>query len=398
MICQGEGTQFLQWIIRAHQQPRPVRGLLKTAAQRLPHRQDFCALEGEAVVFLVFSNFKGRPRRFRFLILKNDYVFAVSIRAILWNAFDMKILVTGGAGYLGSVLVPQLLAAGHSVTVLDSFMFRQTSLADCCASDAFDVIRGDCRDERLLAGLVAKHDVFIPLAALVGAPLCDRDALGAISINRDAVRLLCRLASPSQRILMPVTNSGHGIGQPGVSCTEESPLKPISLYGTSKVEAELAVLERENSISFRLATVFGMAPRMRLDLLVNDFVYRAVNDRALVIFEGHFKRNYIHIRDVARVFLHGLENFETMRGRAYNVGLEDANLTKLELCAVIQKHLPKFVYLEAPIGEDPDKRDYIVSNQRILSTGWAPEWTLDRGICELIKGYTILKNSVYANV
>ena len=310
----------------------------------------------------------------------------------------MKILVTGGAGYLGSVLVPQLLAAGHSVTVLDSFMFRQTSLADCCASDAFDVIRGDCRDERLLAGLVAKHDAFIPLAALVGAPLCDRDALGAVSINRDAVRLLCRLASPSQRILMPVTNSGYGIGQPGISCTEESPLKPISLYGTSKVEAEQAVLERENSISFRLATVFGMASRMRMDLLVNDFVYRAVTDRALVIFEGHFKRNYIHIRDVARVFLHGLQNFETMRGRAYNVGLEDANLTKLELCAVIQKHLPKFVYLEAPIGEDPDKRDYIVSNQRILSTCWAPEWTLDRGIRELIKGYTILKNSSYANV
>jgi nucleoside-diphosphate-sugar epimerase len=309
-----------------------------------------------------------------------------------------KILVTGGAGYLGSVLVPKLLAAGHSVTVLDSFMFRQTSLADCCASEAFDVIRGDCRDERLLAELVAKHDTFIPLAALVGAPLCERDALGAVSTNRDAVRLLCRLVSPSQRVLMPVTNSGYGIGQPDISCTEESPLKPISLYGMSKVEAEQAVLERENSISFRLATVFGMAPRMRMDLLVNDFVYRAVTDRALVIFEGHFKRNYIHIRDVARVFLHGLENFQTMRGRAYNVGLEDANLTKLELCAVIQKHLPKFVYLEASIGEDPDKRDYIVSNQRILSTGWAPKWELDHGIRELIKGYTILRNSAFGNV
>jgi nucleoside-diphosphate-sugar epimerase len=308
-----------------------------------------------------------------------------------------KILVTGGAGYLGSVLVPKLLAAGHSVTVLDSFMFRQTSLADCCASNAFDVIRGDCRDERLLAELVAKHDTFIPLAALVGAPLCDRDALGAVSTNRDAVRLLCRLVSPSQRVLMPVTNSGYGIGQPDIPCTEESPLKPISLYGMSKVEAEQAVLERENSISFRLATVFGMAPRMRMDLLVNDFVYRAVTDRALVVFEGHFKRNYIHIRDVARVFLHGLENFQTMRGRAYNVGLEDANLTKLELCAVIQKHLPKFVYLEASIGEDPDKRDYTVSNQRILSTGWAPEWELDHGIRELVKGYTILRNSAFGN-
>jgi len=310
----------------------------------------------------------------------------------------MKILVTGGAGYLGSVLVPQLLAAGHSVTVLDSFMFRQNSLAECCASEAFDVVRGDCRDERLLGDLLKKHDTAIPLAALVGAPLCERDRLGAVSINRDAVRLLCQLASPSQRILMPVTNSGYGIGQPGIPCTEDSPLKPISLYGTSKVEAEQAVLERENSISFRLATVFGMSPRMRLDLLVNDFVYRAVNDRALVIFEGHFKRNYIHIRDVARVFLHAIENFETMRGRAYNVGLEDANLTKLELCAAIQKHIPSFVYLEAPIGEDPDKRDYIVSNQRILGAGWKPAHRLDDGIRELIKGYRILKNSAYANV
>jgi nucleoside-diphosphate-sugar epimerase len=310
----------------------------------------------------------------------------------------MKILVTGGAGYLGSVLVPQLLAAGHSVTVLDNFIFKQVSLAECCALETFEVVRGDCRDERVLSDLLKSHDTAIPLAALVGAPLCERDKLGTISINRDAIRSLCKLASPTQRILMPVTNSGYGIGQPGIPCTEDSPLKPISLYGTSKVEAEQAVLERENSISFRLATVFGMAPRMRLDLLVNDFVYRAVNDRALVIFEGHFKRNYIHIRDVARVFLHALENFETMRGRAYNVGLEDANLTKLELCAVIQKHLPNFVYLEAPIGEDPDKRDYIVSNQRILATGWKPAHTLDDGIRELIKGYRIVKNSSYANV
>ena len=245
---------------------------------------------------------------------------------------------------------------------------------------------------------MSKHDTIIPLAALVGAPLCNRDALGAVSTNRDAVRLICRLASKQQRVLMPVTNSGYGIGQPGIPCTEESPLNPISLYGTTKVEAEASVLERENSISFRLATVFGMSPRMRLDLLVNDFVYRAVTDRAVVIFAGHFKRNFIHVCDVTRAFQHGIANFESMRGRAYNVGLEDANLTKLELCAVIQKHLPDFVYLEAPIGEDPDKRDYVVSNERILSTGWAPQWDLDRGIRELIKGYRILRNSAYANV
>jgi nucleoside-diphosphate-sugar epimerase len=210
--------------------------------------------------------------------------------------------------------------------------------------------------------------------------------------------MICQLASPQQRILMPVTNSGYGIGEAGKFCTEESPLRPISLYGVTKVAAEKAVLARENSITFRLATVFGMSPRMRVDLLVNDFVYRAIYDRAVVIFEGHFKRNYIHIRDVAKVFLHALENFEAMKGRAYNVGLEEANLSKLELCAEIKKYLPNFVFLEAPIGEDPDKRDYIVSNQRILSTGFTPDWTLGRGIQELIKGYTILRNTVYSNV
>lgn len=308
------------------------------------------------------------------------------------------ILVTGGAGYLGSVLVPALLEAGHAVTVLDNFAHRQNSLAACCAHERFDVVRGDCRDERILKELVARHEIVIPLAALVGAPLCERDQVGAVTTNRDAVALLCKLLSREQWVLMPITNSGYGIGQPGVPCTEDSPLRPISLYGRTKVEAEAIVLERENAISFRLATVFGMSPRMRLDLLVNDFVYRAVTDRAVVVFEGHFKRNYLHVRDAAGVFLHALGNFEAMRGRPYNVGLEDANLSKLELCAKIKEHVPGFVYLEAPVGEDPDKRDYIVSNQRILSTGWRPRWSLDDGIRELLKGYRMLRNSVFANV
>lgn len=246
--------------------------------------------------------------------------------------------------------------------------------------------------------LAAKADVIIPLAALVGAPMCDRDPVAAQTTNLDAVALLCRIASREQRILMPITNSGYGVGQKDKSCTEDSPLSPISLYGVTKVKAEELVLQRENSLSFRLATVFGVSPRMRIDLLVNDFVYRAVNDRAVVVFEGHFKRNYVHIRDVARVFVHGLDRFEAMRGKPYNVGLDDANLSKLELCAAIQKQLPKFVYLEAPIGEDPDKRDYIVSNARIAATGFKPQWSLDRGIRELIKGYTIMRNSVYSNV
>ena len=309
-----------------------------------------------------------------------------------------RILITGGAGYIGSVLTPALLAAGHRVTVLDSFMFRQFTLADCCHYDTFDVVRGDCRDRRVVEKLVASADVIIPLAALVGAPLCDRDSVGATTTNEDAVRMLCDLASPSQRIILPTTNSGYGIGEKGKFCTEETPLRPISVYGVTKANAEQAVLDRENGLTFRLATVFGMSPRMRTDLLVNDFVYRAVTDRAVVIFEGHFKRNYIHIRDVAVVFLHAIDRFDEMRGRPYNVGLDDANLSKIELCAKIREYVPSFVYLEAPIGEDPDKRDYIVSNARIAEAGFRPSWSLDRGIKELIKGYRILRNSSYSNV
>ncbi|MCE0484495.1 MAG: NAD-dependent epimerase/dehydratase family protein [Methylacidiphilales bacterium] len=307
------------------------------------------------------------------------------------------VLVTGGAGYLGSILVPALLREGFAVTVLDSFLWKQNSLLECCASEHFTVVRGDCRDEALMKKLLARADVVIPLAALVGAPLCKTDPLSAQSINSEAVRMIVRLLSPQQLLLYPTTNSGYGIGEKGKFCTEESPLRPISLYGTSKMEAESAVLEK-NGMSFRLATVFGMSARMRIDLLVNDFVHRAVMDRAVVIFEGHFKRNYIHIRDVARVFIYGIRNYETMRGRPYNVGLDDANLSKLELCAKIKEHLPAFVFLEAPIGEDPDKRDYIISNTRIASTGFKTEWGLDRGIQELIKGFVILRNSIYSNV
>lgn len=308
------------------------------------------------------------------------------------------ILVTGGAGYLGSMIIPELLSLGHKVTVLDNFMFKQNPLAHVCANPEFDVIRGDARDEGLIKSAIKDVDVVIPLAALVGAPLCNNDQLGTTSINRDAVIMLTKLLSKDQRILMPITNSGYGIGEKGKFCTEESPLKPISLYGTTKVEAEAAVLERGNAISFRLATVFGMAPRFRLDLLVNDFVYRAVHDRAVVLFEADFKRNYIHIRDVARAFIHGLDNFETMKNEAYNVGLSDANLSKRELCEKIHEHIPSFVFMEAPIGEDPDKRDYIVSNEKIEATGYMPQHSLDMGIRELIKGYRMIRNAQYGNV
>jgi nucleoside-diphosphate-sugar epimerase len=309
----------------------------------------------------------------------------------------LNILITGGGGYIGSLLTPSLLQAGHRVTVLDNFLFRQNSLTDCCRYEGFEIIRGDCRDEPLLKEILREADVIIPLAALVGTPLCESDKIGTRTTNLEAIKLLCKLASREQRILMPVTNSGYGIGEPGKFCTEETPLRPISQYGISKVEAEKVVLSRENSITFRLATVFGMSPRMRTDLLVNDFVYRAVHDRALVVFEGHFKRNYIHIRDVVRVFEFGIGHFEAMRGKPYNVGLNEANLSKLELCAEIKKLIPAFVYLEAPVGKDPDQRDYIVSNARLGQTGFKTDWSLDRGIRELIKGFTILRDTLYSN-
>jgi len=309
-----------------------------------------------------------------------------------------NILITGGAGYIGSVLVPELLKANYKVTVLDNFMYRQNSLLDCCMYENFEVVNGDARNESILKELLKEVDYIIPLAALVGAPLCNRDKIGAISVNRDAVASIAKLASKEQRIIIPTTNSGYGIGQKDIFCTEETPLNPITLYGKLKVEAEKIVLNRGNSISFRLATVFGVSPRMRIDLLVNDFTYRAFKDRFVVVFEGHFKRNYIHIRDVAQAFIHAMENFDTMKNEAYNVGLSEANLSKLELCAKIKEQIPDFVYLEAPVGKDPDRRDYIVSNEKIEKTGFKPAWSLEMGIKELIKAYRIISNSKYGNI
>ena len=309
-----------------------------------------------------------------------------------------KILVTGGAGYIGSVLVPMLLREGHHVHVLESFAFSQTSLAECCIDPNFRVTRGDCRDRDTVARLMKDADYIIPLAAIVGAPACKLDAIAATSINLDAIKLILSLRSKEQRIILPNTNSGYGIGDKQSYCTEETPLRPISLYGKTKVEAERAVLDAGNCVTFRLATVFGMSPRMRIDLLVNDFVYRAVNDRAVVIFEGHAKRNYIHIRDVSRAFVRAIDQFEAMQGQPYNVGLSDANLSKLELCTQIRKQVPGFVFLEAPIGEDPDKRDYIVSNAKIEATGWRPDHGLTSGVRELVKGYRMLRNGRFSNV
>lgn len=309
-----------------------------------------------------------------------------------------RILVTGGAGYLGSTLVPELLAAGHKVTVLDNFMYKQASLNHVCHNPNFSVVKGDVRIESTVLPLLRQADIVIPLAALVGAPLCKQDPVGATTTNRDAILSMLKHLSPQQLVLMPTTNSAYGSGDKNNFCTEESPLNPISHYAIEKVEVEKHLMQHASAVSFRLATVFGMSPRMRVDLLVNDFTYRAVYDRFVVLFESHFKRNYIHVRDIARVFLHAINNADAMQGQIYNVGLSEANVSKWELCEHIQKQIPDFTFLEAPVGKDPDQRNYIVSNAKIEATGFKTSVSLDAGIAELIKGYTMLKNSLYGNV
>ena len=310
----------------------------------------------------------------------------------------MKILVTGGAGYIGSILVSELLKLGHEVIVVDNFMYNQPSLLDCCHYENLTVIRGDARDKNLISKQLKKVEAIFPLACLVGAPLCLKDPLGAQSVNFDAIKMILELRRKEQIIIFPTTNSGYGIGQKGILCTEKTPLRPISLYGKLKVESEKILLEAGNCITLRLATVFGVSPRMRLDLLVNDFTYRAFTDRFLVLFESHFKRNYIHVRDVAKVFIHCLNNFQKMKDEPYNVGLSEANLSKWELCQEIKKQLPSFYFVKAEVGEDPDKRDYLVSNEKIEATGFKPDYSIKDGITELIKSYQVIKRNQYANI
>jgi len=310
----------------------------------------------------------------------------------------VRILVTGAAGYIGSILVPELLKEGHEIVAVDDFIYGQTSLLDVCFDSRLAIHRHDVRDAGFMKPLVAKADVIIPLACIVGAPACDRKPLEARSINLDAVKMLVDMSSRDQVILSPTTNSGYGVGEKGIYCTEETPMKPISLYGRLKVELEEYLLASGHAVSLRLATVFGISPRMRLDLLVNDFTYRAVTDRFIVLFEAHFKRNYIHVRDVAGAFKHALTKYQVMKNQAYNVGLSEANLSKMELCLEIKKQVPDFCIMESEVGKDVDQRNYIVSNEKIERTGFRPKVGLQEGIRELITGYRILRRNQFSNI
>ena len=308
-----------------------------------------------------------------------------------------KILVTGAAGYIGSKLVPILLNAGHQVTCVDTLMYEPTSLMQPLLNKSCELIVEDARNEEIMKPLIEKADVIIPLACMTGAPLCNKDKLAAISINRDAVIMISKYSSPSQLIIYPCTNSGYGVGQEGIYCDEETPLNPISLYGKSKVEAEKYLLEKGNAITFRLATVFGVSPRPRLDLLVNDFTYRAFYDKAVVLFQADFKRNYLHIDDAVDAFLFAMEN-TNLTGDCFNLGYSEANLSKRELCELIKKIIPEFVYFVSEIGEDIDKRNYIISNSKIESLGFKATRSVEVGVRELIKVLPLIKRNQFANI
>ena len=308
----------------------------------------------------------------------------------------MRILVTGGAGYIGSVLTPLLLGGKHKVTIIDNFMYNQTPLLDCCSNKNLNMIRGDARDQDLIKEEIKRADVILPLACLTGAPICDNDPVGAKTINFEAIKLLLKLRSKNQIIIFPSSQSVYGHQEE--VCTEKTQVKPLSLYSKLKVKAEEAISESENFIIFRFATVFGISPRMRLDLLVNDFTYRAVNDKFIILFEANFKRDFLHVGDAARAFIFCIENFRKLKNTLYNVKLEGANLTKKELCSEIKKQLPDFVYEVSNIRSDPDRRDYLVSADKFKNAGYNAKTSIRDGINELIRGYQIIKRNQFSNI
>jgi nucleoside-diphosphate-sugar epimerase len=303
----------------------------------------------------------------------------------------MRILITGGAGYLGSVITQKLLESGYNVVVLDKLIFNQLSLLPYTSNPNFKFVYGDVRDTDLLKKLVDECDTIIPLAAIVGFPACDADPKLAYEVNFQQIRnIVDWIQETDKKILYPNTNSGYGVGEDGIYCNETSPLNPISIYGKTKVDAEKYILENTDGICFRLATVFGVSPRMRVDLLVNDFTYKAITDKYIVVFERNFKRNFIHIKDVASAFIFMIENYNKYKGEVFNVGLSDANLSKKELLEKIQTYVKDFAVVYDDYYEDPDKRDYIVSNEKIEGTGWKPVWNLNNGIEELIHAYKMI--------
>ena len=310
----------------------------------------------------------------------------------------VTVLVTGGAGYIGSVLVTELLNKGYKVIVIDNFIYKQTSLSHLVRDKNLEIVFGDVRDHGLVLEFLKKADVIIPLAAIVGAPACARDPITATSINKTSTSWLINQISKSQQILMPTTNSAYGAGNNLNYCDESSPLNPLSLYAIDKVFIEKLLMEKDNATSFRLATVFGISPRMRLDLLVNNFVYRALTDSFLILFEGHFKRNYVHVSDVVKMFMFGIENPDLVRNQIFNFGLSEANISKVELCEKIKRFIPNFVFQEDEFAKDPDQRNYIVSNKRIEALGINARVTLDEGISELIKGIGMFTSYPYTNL
>lgn len=313
----------------------------------------------------------------------------------------MKILITGGSGYIGSVLCEQLLVRAQElgiqkITVLDNLLYKQDGLFPLLQNPVLQFVYGDVRDVNKLNQLVLEHNIIIPLAAIVGMPACDRNPSAAEDINYAHIANICNVlkwrGKTDTQVLYPDTNSLYGSTDGLQEITEESPINPISVYGKVKYLAEKAVVEY-GGIAFRLATVFGTSYRFRKDLLVNDFVLRAVQDKYIVLFESHFKRNYIHVRDVVEAFVHMIINYDKYKGQVFNVGLSSANLSKLELCKKIKEHIPDFVIHTDEFSKDFDKRNYIVSNAKLENTGWEPKRDLDYGIKELIKSYEILKNS-----
>ena len=302
-----------------------------------------------------------------------------------------KILITGGAGYLGSVLTEVLLNKGYQVTILDNLTYKQTSVAPFSFNKNFKFVFGDVRDTILLKNLVQQHDVIIPLAAIVGMPACKAQPQATVDINYKQVKNITEIATKDQMILIPNTNSQYGSSTEII--TEDSPFKPLSLYAETKCDAEKEILDSGNGIALRLATVFGMSYRMRMDLLVQDFVYKALTDGYLVLFESHFIRNYIHVRDIANTFLFMIENYDKCINNAFNVGLTEANCTKLELAQTIQKYIPDLVIVENNFKQDFDQRNYMVSNAKLESKGWKPEFSLEDGIQELIMGYQLIRKS-----